>query len=218
MTNDTSSSAENPPKDPTTTTIRVIGRMTAALVAILAIAAFGLSFEALRDLAVKSAVMNANVAWLFPLIVDGGIVVFSLAALRASLTGADRRWFMSLVVFVTVISVGLNIAHAGSGWLPAVMAAMPPLLLFLAFESLMRQVHDTVLGPEVRQSSPARVRASKPRRQVVLSAVVDDGVAARKARALELLGQGISRNGIARELKMSPATVRRYLAETSKCA
>lgn len=190
--------------------VTAIGRLTAALVAFLAMAAFALSFEALRDLAVVSGGMKREVAWLFPLIVDGGIIVFSMAALRASITGADRRWFMSLVVIVTVFSVGLNIAHAHSGFVPAVIASMPPLLLFLAFESLMRQVHDTV-SPTVTKK-PAVVKAKKP---VSFPAEAASAIPDRKAKVLALFEQGASRNRIARELGMAHSTVRRHLADLS---
>lgn len=200
-----------------TKTIAAVGKLTAILVALLAVAAFGLSFEALRDLATVAGGMKRSVSWLFPLIIDGGIVVFSLAALRASLTGADRTWFMALVVLVTGISIWLNIAHAGSGYLPAVMAAMPPLLLFLAFESLMRQVHDTVLGPEVVRSDASKSRKSRPKTLTLLSPIEDE-VSVRRAKAAELLAQGMSRNKIAKEMGIALSTVRRYLADSSKAA
>jgi len=205
------------PPNPASSITRTIDRATASLVAVLALAAFALSFEALRNLSIESGVINRNVSWLYPLIVDGGIVVFSLAALRASLAGADSRWFMTLVVLVTSISIGFNIAHAGHGFLPASIAAMPPLLLFLAFESLMRQVRDTVLGVDARNNGKNKPHALKNKRPVVLSAVTVDEVAARRARALGLLAQGLSRNRIAKELNVTPSTVRRYLSD-SKCA
>jgi len=214
-TEESPNTIQKPVSDPTAKTIIIIGRMTAALVVLLAVAAFGLSYEALRDLAVVSGVINQKVAWLFPLIVDGGIVVFSLAALRASITGSDRRWFMSLVILVTVISIGLNIAHASYGLLSAVMAAMPPLLLFLAFESLMRQIHDSVI-----RQLPPKVRQAKPARTGKLTTIlkIDDGnLRDRKERAAAMLSSGFSRNKIARELNVAPSTVRRYLAD-SKCA
>lgn len=202
-----------PPPHPSIKTIEIIGRLTAILVVIIAMAAFGLSFDALRDLAVVSGVMKNGEAWLFPVIVDGGIVVFSLAALRASLAGTDRRWFMSLVITVTLISIGLNIAHTRSGLLAAVMAAMPPLLLFLAFESLMRQIHETVLKPTMQK--PRKQKPSKHARPAPLVALVSvDDVADRKVRAAAMLSQGYSRNRIAAELHVSVNTVRRYL----KCA
>jgi len=203
-----------PPPHPSVKTIEIIGRLTAILVVIIAMAAFGLSFDALRDLAVVSGVMKNGEAWLFPVIVDGGIVVFSLAALRASLAGTDRRWFMSLVITVTLISIGLNIAHTRSGLLAAVMAAMPPLLLFLAFESLMRQIHETVLKPTMQK--PRKHKAGKPAPLIALVCGGGD-IADRKVRAAVMLSQGYSRNRIARELNVTANTVRRYL-NNSKCA
>lgn len=186
--------------------VATISRLTGVLVAFLALAAFGLSFEALRDLAVVSGGMNRNVAWLFPLLVDGGIIVFSLAALRASITGADKRWFMSLVIVVTVFSVGLNIAHAKSGLLPAAIASMPPLLLFLAFESLMRQVHDSLAV-----KLPTMTVTTRMPKPVNLALVADSAQNERKARAVSLAAEGWSRTRISRELGMSPGTVRKYL-------
>ncbi len=204
--------AEPPPVEPARDEngriVTAIGRLTAALVGFLAMAAFGLSFEALWDLAVVSGGMKREIAWLFPMIVDGGIIVFSLAALRASITGADRRWFMSLVVVVTVFSVGLNIAHANSGCLPAAIASMPPLLLFLAFESLMRQIHDSVVV-----TVPKKARPAKTPKPVKLRVVGEVGENPRKAKALELAAGGWSRSRIARELNMAPGTVRKYLGQ-----
>jgi hypothetical protein len=141
-----------------------IGRTTALLVGLLAIAAFALSFEALRDLAIVSgAIPNPKRAWLFPVLLDGGVVVFSLAALRASLTGGDRKWFMTLVVMVTLLSVAFNVAHATRGILSAIMAGMPPLLLFLAFESLMRQVQDSLQLPAKKRTTPRLAAAPRPK-------------------------------------------------------
>lgn len=203
---------ESPPDEPARNEnwkiVTVIGQLTAALVGFLAIAAFGLSFEALWDLAIVSGGMKREVAWLFPLIVDGGIVVFSMAALQASITGADRRWFMTLVVIVTAFSVSLNIAHANKGCLPAAIASMPPLLLFLAFESLMRQIHESVIV-----NIPKKGRRSKMPKPVKLTLVNEGGQNPRQAKALELSAEGWSRNRIARELNMAPGTVRKYLGQ-----
>jgi len=186
--------------------INNIGRLTALLVALLALAAFGLSFEALRDLAIVAGGMNRGVAWLFPLLVDGGIVVFSLAALRASLTGSNQGWHLSLVVIVTVFSIALNIAHARAGWLASLMAAVPPLLLFFAFECLMRQLRDALSNvPKARKRIS---RAPAPVNLRLVSPTSQD----RRGQVIEMSAAGASRSKIARELKMSPATVRRYLA------
>jgi len=65
-----------------------ISILTALLVAFLAAAAFVLSFEALRSLAALA--IPARLTFLFPLVVDGFIIVASLAVLRGSLGGVKH--------------------------------------------------------------------------------------------------------------------------------
>jgi hypothetical protein len=197
------------PENRETQVVRWIGCATAILVGLLAIAAFALSFEALRDLAITTgAIPNPEQAWLFPVLLDGGVVVFSLAALRASLTGSDRRWYMTLVVVVTLLSVAFNVAHATRGILSSVMAGMPPLLLFMAFESLMRQIQDS-LKPQ-KDKTPKKPRPSpKPNLPTAIPSPEN------KERAASFRDQGWSKAKIAKELGVSPATVSRYLRKAS---
>ena len=185
---------------------RLVSSFTAVLVALLAIAAFGLSFGALKDLAITQGGIASSVAWLFPLIIDGGIVVFSLAALRASIVGGNRRWYMHLVVIVTLFSVGLNIAHASKGIISGIMAAMPPLLLFMAFESLMRQIHESVPA----QMGEKKIRIGRETK--AMTPVASEAVGDRKLQALAMFSEGASKSKIARKLQIAPSTVRRYLA------
>lgn len=193
------------PDNRATQAVLWIGRSTAVLVGLLAIAAFALSFEALRDLAIiTGAIPNPRHAWLFPVLLDGGVVVFSLAALRASLTGGDRRWYMTLVVVVTLLSVAFNVAHATKGILPSVMAGMPPLLLFMAFESLMRQIQDSLEIPSA--SKPKRKRSVARKATCPTTASTEN-----RDLAVSYRAKGWSNRKIAKELEVSPATVGRYL-------
>jgi len=201
------SALDAPVPPPRCSTISLIGKATAALVVLLAFGAFLLSFEALRDLAVTSGALNDTHAWVFPLIVDGSIVIFSLSALRASLAGEDRRWYMALVVVVTLASVGFNIAHARGGLLSGVMAAMPPVLLFCAFESLMRQVYSLVAPTTLPTMRPAK----KAKKQGEVADPLASDTEKRRVTVSGLLEQGLSRNAIARKLGVSPATIRRDL-------
>ena len=197
------------PKNRESQAVRWLSTATAILVGMLAIAAFALSFEALRDLAiVTGAIPNPKQAWLFPVLLDGGVIVFSLAALRASLTGSDRRWYMTLVVVVTLLSVAFNVAHATRGVIASVMAGMPPLLLFMAFESLMRQIQDSLATSGNAKQRP-KPRAAK----VAETAAADPN--GRKERATSLHAAGWSKRRIAKELDVSPATVARYLRGVS---
>lgn len=188
--------------------VSIIGTSTACLVALLAVGAFALSYEALRDLAVRTGALPESTAWIFPLLVDGSIIVFSISALRASVIGAhkDRRWFLGLVVLVTLASVVLNVCHARGGILPGIIAALPPLFLFAAFESLMRQLQQSVAP--VRPAARSKAKKSPSEKPSAPPEAVSEN---RRGRALELKAKGMTNAAISRELGVSAATVSRYV-------
>lgn len=102
----------------------------------LALAAFLLSFEALRDLA-RLAGIPAGQAWLWPLIVDGVILqaTISVVALREAGQTA-RRFAWILLAAGSGVSVAANITHAiltadarVPGLVAALVASVPPLVL-----------------------------------------------------------------------------------------
>ncbi|MBU8577610.1 DUF2637 domain-containing protein [Brevibacterium luteolum] len=101
---------------------------------LIAAGAFWLSFIALADLAARSGV-PAGQAWLWPLLVDGLIVVATVAVVAL-----DRRraaWYpWTLLVAGALMSVTANAAHAlvtadatVPGVLAGAVAAVPPLVL-----------------------------------------------------------------------------------------
>ncbi|WP_265594420.1 DUF2637 domain-containing protein [Haloferula sp. BvORR071] len=189
---------------------RWVARATVAMVGFLGVASFALSYEALRSLAIETGALSASAAWLLPILVDGAAIIFSLSAFQASARGAekDRRWFFSLVVVITLVSVAFNVAHAKKGIVPAAIASLPPILLFAAFESLLRQFkpHTTTKRPAARPK-----RSEIPRDARETSPVEEAGE--RKARALALAVEGMSNAAISRELGVSPATISRYLRD-----
>ena len=99
--------------------IQLYGLMTAVVVAILIAAgittgAFVLSFSVLKDLAVQATLPAAH-SWIFPAIVDGGILgatvaVVVLSKISGGATG--RKFFLWLLIAVVVVSVGGNAYHA----------------------------------------------------------------------------------------------------------
>lgn len=187
---------------------RWVGRATVAMVGFLGVASFALSYEALRSLAIETGALSPSAAWLLPILVDGAAIIFSLSAFQASAKGAekDRRWFFSLVVVITLVSVAFNVAHAQKGIVPAAIASLPPILLFAAFESLLRQFRP--------QAATKRSVARPKRSEMPPSARETPSVEQagdRKARALALAAEGMSNAAISRELGVSPATVSRYL-------
>lgn len=94
----------------------VISRITVVLVLLLAFASFALSFEALSDLAARSGAIAPSKAWIFPLLIDGAVIIFSTAALRASIFGRTDWFSIGLVVVTTLASIVLNIAHAQANY------------------------------------------------------------------------------------------------------
>lgn len=129
---------------------QIISLLSGSLVAFLALAAFVLSFDALRHLAAANGVA-AGMAWLYPAIIDGAIIIFSLSVLQASLNRERTRYPWALVGLFTALSIGLNVLHAPTNPLPRLLAAVPPIALFLSFELLMNQVKSLVRRLEIVQ-------------------------------------------------------------------
>jgi len=123
--------------------VRLLSHITGTMVAVLAAGAFALSFDSLQQLAHDHGV-SVGLTWIWPLILDGAIIVFSLSVLRCSLYRENGRYPMTLVVFATVASLIFNMAHAPEGAIAKLMAGVPPLALFASFELVVRQIRSEV--------------------------------------------------------------------------
>jgi hypothetical protein len=111
--------------------------------------------------------------------------------------------------------VGAYVTALSTLGVPSAIAAAPPILLFLAFESLLRQ-----LGPE-RPAAPAKRKPQPkvlplPSKALPVASNIEAG--AKRAKALELAKEGLSQAAVARELGVSAATVSRWLGKGSKVA
>lgn len=136
-----------------------VGRTSVAGTSLLAVGGFVLSFAALRDLAVRVG-MPADLAWIWPLLIDGMIVEATLAVVALAQRGSRRAvWYAWFLLAVgAVVSVGSNGVHAmltGHGWAGAAAASVPPVVL-------LATTHLTVLLMAAPESSvsPARVPAA----------------------------------------------------------
>ena len=129
----------------------LISLFSALLVLFLAGSAFFLSFESLKDLAVQIGIAEP-IAWLYPAIIDGAIIVFSLSVLRANLTRERTLYPWVLVSVFTLLSVVLNIIHAQQEMLAQFLAAIPPVALFLSFELLLAQLKETAVRLEAQNN------------------------------------------------------------------
>lgn len=201
------------------------GRRWAAMTAVagtvfIAAGAFWLSFTSLADLAARSGI-GAGQAWAWPLIVDGIIVVATVAVV--ALAGQRSAWYpWALLVGGALVSVTANAIHAVVAadadvprMLAASVAAVPPVVL-LAITHLT-VILTRATDPDA-EAAAASFSANKAESMPALPSGEaeptrrDDGVADRRALGWELREAGWSNKRIARELGVHPSTVGRWFA------
>jgi DNA-binding CsgD family transcriptional regulator len=122
---------------------RLISYSSTLLVFLLAVGAFVLSYATLWDTALSYG-LPPRLAWIWPLLVDFALVVFSLAVVRASLYGERTLWPWLMVALYTVATVAFNILHAPDHLAARVVAVVAPVSLFLSFETLMAMLKSEV--------------------------------------------------------------------------
>lgn len=195
----------------------------------IAAGAFWLSFTSLTDLARRSGI-GAGQAWAWPLIVDGVIVVSTVAVV--ALAGERAAWYpWALLVGGAAVSVTANSLHAVvaadadvPGPLAAAVAAVPPVVL-LAITHLTVVLTRATARPAAALAVPPAVEpiSAPPRSETELehpnppatasgvAAADADGGSDRRALAAELREQDWSNKAIARHLGVHPSTVGRWL-------
>ncbi|MFT4261951.1 MAG: DUF2637 domain-containing protein [Nocardioides sp.] len=178
---------------------------------VIAAGAFWLSFTSLTDLARRSGIAPSR-AWVWPLIVDGIIVVATVAVVAlSSSSDPHATWYpWSLLASGAAVSVAANALHAviaADADVPALVAAsvasVPPVVL-LAITHLtvhLTRNADVAREPDV-SGSPAPSDAIS----------VDTGPVDQRAEAEQLRLDGMSNRAIARHLGVHPSTVGRWLA------
>lgn len=119
----------------------VVRGLAVATIAAVAVAAFRLSFVTLRDLAVLARIPDSD-AWLFPVIIDATTATAAVSAMV--ITDRDsRRWFATVLVVGTAVSIVLNAVHSVAdgkplpGWACAMVAAIAPIALLVDTHGLV---------------------------------------------------------------------------------
>jgi hypothetical protein len=126
-----------------------LGRLTIVVVAVLtfgiAAVAFVTSYDALYDWVASQRLYSDRVNRIWPLLLDAGFIVAQLAAILAGILRAalqddkdvHRGWPITAMIVSGGLTVWFNILHADAGgatWSRRVAAALPPVLMMLAFE------------------------------------------------------------------------------------
>lgn len=177
----------------------------------IAILAFSLSFRTLTDLARRSGIAGGQ-AWMWPLIVDGIIVVATVSVV--ALAGHKTSWYPWLLLAAgAAVSVTANAVHALVAADPDVprvlaasVAAVPPLVL-LAITHLT-----VVLTRRAKAELP--LPAQRDQFDETRETETSAPEAAREPRELALLmrEQGASNKAIASSIGVHPSTVGRWFA------
>lgn len=128
---------------------------------VVALASFVLSFVALRDVAAAVGAVPPNLAWLLPLVVDGGVLAGSASLWGASYRKVKRDKVAYLTVAVLLaFSVIVNMSHAGSTPLAKAIAALPPIVLLACLELVAAQHREVVVEKVRAARSPQAPRAA----------------------------------------------------------
>ncbi|WP_167131778.1 DUF2637 domain-containing protein [Paramicrobacterium chengjingii] len=186
----------------------------------IAAGAFWLSFTSLSDLARRSGIGEGQ-AWAWPLIVDGVIVVSTVAVV--ALAGERAAWYpWTLLSGGAAVSVTANSLHAVvtadadvPGALAAAVAAVPPVVLLAI-------THLTVVLSRTAAQSPVSTETALmpvPTSQIQIEQHAESdadetdevGGLDRRAFAGQLRGLGWSNKAIARHMDVHPSTVGRWL-------
>lgn len=122
---------------------KYIAWLTSILVFLVALGSFILSYNALYDVAIQNGIAP-KLAFIWPLLVDFSLVVFSLAVVTAHLYSESTRKQWLLVAIYTIATVLFNCLHAPDNLLARVIATVPPVSLFFSFELLMQQLKNSM--------------------------------------------------------------------------
>lgn len=125
-------------------TVKLISAIAAALVFLLAVLAFVLSYSSLQHMAQTNGIAG-RLSYLWPLLLDFAMIVFSLAILRANLRAESATYPWLLTIAFSGLATVANILDVTTLGIPAWMIAasvkaLAPVALVLAFELLMGMI------------------------------------------------------------------------------
>jgi hypothetical protein len=115
-----------------------LGRAIIVVVAVLTFAvaavSFATSYGALYAYARDTGLYSERLTRLWPLLLDGAFIVAQLAAILAGILRGSRGWPILTMILTGALTVWFNLQHAGSDPGRRLAAALPPVLMMLAFE------------------------------------------------------------------------------------
>ena len=113
---------------------RAIIITVAALTFGVAAISFATSYGALYAYARDTGLYSERLTRLWPLLLDGAFIVAQLAAILAGILRGSRGWPILTMLLTGALTVWFNLQHAGADPGRRLAAALPPVLMMLAFE------------------------------------------------------------------------------------
>lgn len=189
-----------------------IPALAGLLVGLISVGCYTLSFTGLLEFVKSANIYPPGLAWIWPAILDGSIISFSIYVVWAIMEQVGKRWAMFLVLAVTGASVTFNVIHvdAAGGTIPRVIASFPPILGFFAFELMMRMLRhyqvDEVLNVTPYNNLPLETAYLVADKQ---SLPLQDKLKLRREAVCGFLRQKTSLEEIAVKLGVTGRTVQR---------
>ena len=141
-----------------------LGRAIIIVVAVLtfgvAAVSFATSYGALYAYARDTGLYSERLTRLWPLLLDGAFIVAQLAAILAGILRGSRGWPILTMLLTGALTVWFNLQHAGSDPGRRLAAALPPVLMMLAFEIDVQIVKWVMARP---RQAPGPDRSPTPR-------------------------------------------------------
>jgi hypothetical protein len=113
---------------------RAIIIVVAALTFGVAAVSFATSYGALYAWVRDTGLYSDRLTRLWPLLLDGAFIVAQLAAILAGILRGSRAWPILTMLLTGALTVWFNLQHAGADPGRRLAAALPPVLMMLAFE------------------------------------------------------------------------------------
>jgi hypothetical protein len=130
----------------------------------VAAVSFATSYGALYAWVRDTGLYSDRLTRLWPLLLDAAFIVAQLAAILASILRGSRGWPILTMLLTGALTVWFNLQHAGSDPGRRLTAALPPVLMMLAFEidiQIVRWVM-TALGKPLSPITPPPPGAMLP--------------------------------------------------------
>jgi hypothetical protein len=113
---------------------RAIIIVVAALTFGVAAVSFATSYGALYAWVRDTGLYSERLTRLWPLLLDAAFIVAQLAAILAGILRGSRGWPILTMLLTGALTVWFNLQHAGADPGRRLAAALPPVLMMLAFE------------------------------------------------------------------------------------